>query len=129
MELNAEQIKKALELCTTTDDCVGCPYLIRRGNGAILPCTIDADALALIKQLTEENERLKQTITQLGKNNDEIARVYPLAIKEAKANTVREMQERIKTRCIKSGIYPAIVARAIDQVAKEMLEEINGTNT
>ena len=40
------------------------------------------------------------------------------------ANTVREMHSEIKDRCIKGGIYPAFVARTIDQIAKEMVEGI-----
>jgi hypothetical protein len=43
-------------------------------------------------------------------------------IAEAKADTVRKMHTQIKERCIKGGIYPAFVARTIDQIAKEMLE-------
>lgn len=40
-----------------------------------------------------------------------------------KADTVREMHSEIKERCIKGGIYPAFVARTIDQIAKEMIGE------
>lgn len=44
-------------------------------------------------------------------------------IAEAKVDTVRKMQSEIKERCIKGGIYPAFVARTVDQIAKEMVEE------
>ena len=77
----------------------------------------------LTEDLRGENERLQQTISQLGKNNDEIARVYPLAIKEAKADTVRKMQDELKKtfsalcKGEMSDLY-----RIIDQIAKEMLE-------
>ena len=74
-------------------------------------------------RLTEENVRLKQTITQLGKNNDEIARVYPLAIKEAKADTVREMQEELHRRFGDDAnrVFSNYnIHRYIDQIAKEM---------
>ena len=47
--------------------------------------------------------------------NDEIAK--------AKADTVRSMRSRIKSRCIEGGIYLAFVERVIDQIAKEMLGE------
>ena len=46
----------------------------------------------------------------------ETANVAPIA------DTVKKMQELIKERCIEGGIYPAFVARTIDQVAKEILE-------
>ena len=39
-----------------------------------------------------------------------------------RADTVRNMHSEIKKRCIEGGIYPAFVASAIDQIAKEMLE-------
>lgn len=37
-------------------------------------------------------------------------------------DTALKMQYEIKERCIKKGIYPAVVARVLDDVAKEMLE-------
>ena len=66
MKLNAEQIKKALECCIafkTTADCEGCPSLkhCEESNH-----WLDEQALSLItsqeqkiKELTEENERLR----------------------------------------------------------------------
>jgi hypothetical protein len=38
------------------------------------------------------------------------------------------MHTEIKERCIKGGIYPAFVARVIDQIAKEMVERATPTN-
>ena len=89
--MERDDIIKALECCTK-DGCTSCPHFKK------VPCQkpLMQNALSLIKELTEENERLNQIITQLGKNNDEIARVYPLAIKEAKADTVRKMHEKIE---------------------------------
>jgi chromosome segregation ATPase len=58
------------------------------------------DMSTKVKELTEKNERLR-------------------------ADTVREMHFEIQQRCIKSGIYPAFVARTIDQIAQEMLEGEN----
>ena len=77
-------------------------------------------------RLAEENERLRTSCTELTQCCTKLETLYKIECKRVdtiKADIVREMQERIKTRCIKSGIYPAIVARAIDQVAKEMTEE------
>lgn len=51
----------------------------------------------------------------------DLQKAYDEGYADGKAATVRELHERIKTRCIKSGIYPAIVARVIDQIAKEMI--------
>ncbi len=48
MELNTEQIKKALEHCIKDDTCEQCPY-------SPFTCHIQENALALIKQLTEDN--------------------------------------------------------------------------
>ena len=72
MELNAEQIKKALECCLTTSegDCSDCGYR-GRTRSCFLTCTncLIADALALInsqeqriKELTEENKKLEYTL-------------------------------------------------------------------
>jgi DNA repair exonuclease SbcCD ATPase subunit len=43
-------------------------------------------------------------------------------LKKERADTVRKMHSEIKDRCIKFGIYPAFVARTIEQIAEEMLE-------
>ena len=58
MELNAEQIKKALECCTTVGGCEKCPYYYKASCGL----NLRRKALALIneqeqkiKELTEEN--------------------------------------------------------------------------
>ena len=125
MELNREQIIKALECCKFGKDeakCKECnwhPWIKPR-------CwrLLASNALSLIKELNEEIESRKQTIDQLGKNNDEIARVYPLAIKEAKADTVRKMQSEIKKTfsAICKGEMVDLY-RIIDQIAKEMLED------
>ena len=39
-------------------------------------------------------------------------------------NTVQKMVEEIKKRCIEGGIYPAFVARTIDEIANEILEDL-----
>ena len=115
MGLNREQIIKALE-CYAKDDCDNCPNSF--GN---CYANLAGYALALIKELNEEIESRKQTIDQLGKNNDEIARVYPLAIKEAKADTVRKMQESLKANSEIVYGDRAVCVELIDQIAKEMI--------
>ena len=56
MELNREQIIKALECCSNNDECVGeaCPYYATGCEN-----NMPKDAISLIKELTEENERLR----------------------------------------------------------------------
>lgn len=56
MKLNSEQIIKALECCDgTLAGCEECPYYDKRYR-----CPLKQNALSLIKQLTEENEKLKK---------------------------------------------------------------------
>lgn len=118
--MEREQIIKALELHSQgAVSCLHeCPY------GALHNCgsAMARDVLYLIKELTEENEILKKTIDRIGKNNDEIARVYPLAIKEAKADTVRKMQKRLKAKAYTNNYCQDVVLLSnIDQIAKEMI--------
>ena len=65
MELNAEQIKKALECCAKIGcggllsvECDECPYSV----GSEDCKNLEQDALSLIKKLTEEVEGLKQCL-------------------------------------------------------------------
>ena len=129
--LNADKVKRVVECCANNDECIGeaCPYYTT-GCEKNMP----KDALALItsqeqriKELTEENERLRADVAK------EFTCVFgtphkvsecPIGdeIAKAKADTVRKMQAEIEARCIKGGIYPAFVASTIDQIAKEMLE-------
>lgn len=56
--------------------------------------------------------------------HDATEAAYKNGYRQGKIDAVREMQEAIKERCIKGGIYPAFVKRAIEGVASEILEEI-----
>lgn len=136
MGLKREQIIKALECCVKADthyDCrsLNCPALI---NDECIYTGITeqecnrkqfADALSIIKELTEENERLRElgTTKEIEK---EIVR------RETRADTVRKMQEQIKAeidyfdrRGGSAFINKAIVFFFIDQIAKEMIGEEN----
>jgi hypothetical protein len=64
-------------------------------------CDEVADTL---EELTEENDRLR-------------------------ADAVRKMAEMIEDHCIKGGIYPAFVSRAIEQVAEEILDTENDSQS
>lgn len=56
MELNREQIIRALEFCAEHEYCVSCPC----DNECIGMESLMLDTLSLIKELTEENERLRE---------------------------------------------------------------------
>jgi hypothetical protein len=124
--LNAEQIKKALECCTIWCGCDDCPFDPKgdcyKGS---MECGNDLmkNALALInsqeqriKELTEENERLMRDKTAL-------ECIVSTARNQAKAATVRKMQERLKA-LIKSDYINGTreqAMSAIDQIANELL--------
>ena len=137
MKHNKEDIILAIE-CHKINNCCKCPYEgLPDCIGVLCDSTVE-----FIKELTEENERLKTpkyflhedgsiekltnevVIARMGGRNygkiHELARAFEMAVR---ADTVRKMQSEIEKRCIKGGIYPAFVASTIDQVAKEMLEE------
>ena len=149
--LNAEQIKKALECCTSYCDKDNCPYKTHDIPIACMTMRM-VDALALItsqeqkiKELTEENERLRGILLQFtdivhkwgnknGYDTSEISLVPILneetAIKaKIKADTVRKMLQRIKQDAIAVSLLSnppkfmlEIREDALDQIAKEMLE-------
>lgn len=139
MELKRDEIIKALEVCTYGGDmtksqvevCSPCPYF-HEGN-----CTdvLKENALSLIKELTEEKERLRAILDEAKIMVDELKEKTPIAFdnetKKAKADTVREMQERLKyTLCINNEENTdffdyAYTLETIDQIAEEM---IGGSN-
>lgn len=128
MELNREQIVKALKCCKGGGKaCLDCIYFYKAVYTSCAPLLIK-DALSLINKLTEENERLRadnaiEFTCVFGKPhkvsdcpiNDEIAK--------AKAKTVRKMQERLKAnRVRRDGLsFKVVDFEAIDRVAAEML--------
>ena len=147
MELNAEQIKKALECCSAdTADCHSCPYgEFSEGN-----CFDNAkkDSLALItsqeqriKELTEENERLRaENAKYEAENHAEFnkwlkleeatkrhhAELFEEAKIAVKADTVRKMQELVRKKIKKTyWLNGRAVYVEIDKIAKEMLEANN----
>ena len=135
MEPNREQIIKALECCTLggCHDCRGCP----NGNHLLSVCKRIAmeDALSLIKELTEENERLReqnekcQSVALKQEDTMQIIaqekQAYYDELQTIKADTVRKMQERLKAKA-KAHYFDncnyAVAVEDIDQIAKEMLE-------
>ena len=118
MELNREIIK-ALEYCTSGGDCYGCKYDNPRLSREGCKAEKRFDALSLIKELTEENERLRAEVSVKKKLLDKCVDLED----RVKADTVRKMQERLNDTKFKfDGTY-YIYAENVDQIAKEMLEE------
>jgi DNA repair ATPase RecN len=129
--LNAEQIKKALERCANEWHCGLCGFTEKE-------CAlIKNSALALItsqeqriKELAEENERLHASCTELTQCCTKLETLYKIECKRVdtvKADTVRKMQERLMEKLYSvPTVYNAHFGRMIDQIAKEMLEGDNG---
>ena len=132
MELNREQIVKALEHCGSDEGtCEGCPYCVKRKDGALLPCHITADALALIRELTDSLDRVQkqcgEIIVECDERDAERLKQVARLTKEkerAKADTVWKMQERLR-----AAPMWFVDKDTIDQIARELLEETNGTES
>ena len=138
-ELNREQIIKALESCTNctcnhakTD--TECPLV----KMDFCKNYLMKQSLSLIKELTEENKRLKkyeiayetplgkQTMPNLLSLEGEAARLYTQIQNKVKADTVRKMQDMV---AVHFGTYTDTdtvkvldVFRLLGKIAKEMLE-------
>ena len=104
MELNRDQIVKALEQCQKPDcfkNCKECAY--HRWQSPTCRNVLSADALALNRELTEEIERLRAELDRTEKALIALDKAHNALFTEtfrieaqAKADTVRKMQERIK---------------------------------
>ena len=131
--LNAEQISRAFNACIAGECIRGrCP--LYNCEEPVQECIsrLAKNALALInsqeqriKELAEENERLMREKTAL-------ECVVSTARNQAKADTVRKMQERLKAEMRNTAKYSfgsreySVIGEAfIDQIAKEMLEGEN----
>ena len=136
MELNRDQIIKALECWASGNPCEGscCPLF------EISPDTCDRwigrNAIALVKaqaedytaldeqyrMLYEENERRKDKLCQLN------ARIYELQLEleTAKGQVINKFAERVKKyySTLSGNTNSNLVAYHIDQIAKEMVEGI-----
>lgn len=147
-KMNREQIIKALECCYVNGNCKGCPLYLSGDLHSNCIKKAAVDALALIKELTEENERLKaerDTLEvyykdykyrngELQKDNRRWAEEYNELnqvnesliddIAKAKADTVKRFAERLKdTSMTKWDYHEAVDVDEIDRTAQEMLGE------
>ena len=114
MELNREQIVKALEWCSSGRNCMKCsedersPRLSKEGCMALQM----RNALALIRELTVELDAMRGA-----------ANSYKMHYEAAKADTVRKMQEAVLEMFPSDKEYTTISRRTVKRIAKEMLEE------
>ena len=110
-ELNAEQIIKALECCTHRPRCRECPYTIKQCEN------VRKDALALIKELTEKNEKI-------GIDNFNLI----CELSRIRADAVRELQDELITFFNNDDMlkYNEVDAEYINEqitkIAKKVLE-------
>ena len=137
MELNREQIIKALSMCWDTT-CTDCEFNDNcEGHWQVLE-----NALALIKELTEDRtyhlsqidakdviiNDLNEKHNRLLEENEDwkaIAEQYQKQFEDAKADTVRKMQERLKAqKFTHKNLGELVYVEDIDQIAKEMLEGV-----
>jgi hypothetical protein len=118
-ELNREQIIKALECCTSEVtiefNCTACPYIGKGCNSVVM-----RDALSLIKELTEENERLRAEVSVKKKLLDKCVDLED----KVKACTVKKMQEMVYEFADDLNTIDAyIIKEMIDQIAKVLIGE------
>lgn len=130
--LNAEQIKKALECCYDAHCCEGCHF----DNMNRCVDKLGVETFALIKsqeqriaELTEENERLRvdnEILKMPRATIFEIADAFERGRRKGKSDTVRKMQERLKAHLEKPE-FPwdsfTVSEEVIDQIANELLTE------
>lgn len=137
MELKRDEIVKALEHCFGNKPCNKCEWH-EAGNGCM--SKLEQSAISLIKELTEEKRMLSESYDHLEKTKDELLaersrlteenerlrrtqvvqhihideqfrKECEYEMKQLKADTVRDMQERLK--------------ETIDRIAEEVLEGKN----
>jgi hypothetical protein len=120
-----EEIVKALECCSDCE-CYNakaqedCPLI----NVPFCKNYLRKQSLALIKELTDENEKLNERLDREAKCQYDLAtKIVDLRddIKYVKAETVRKMQEKIRAKSEYGTIN--ISPWQLDQIAKEVLED------
>ena len=90
-----------------------------------------SDALALINELTEEIKDLEtdydriyaQAEADIRGNMADGGTSCHWCIEGHKRDTIEQMQTMIKEECIAGGIWPAFVARVVENVGKKLLED------
>ena len=131
MELNREQIIKALECCHSSAiaDCKHCTYRGKADDEEDLGITclnvLLKDTLALIKELTEENERLRKNLETFKGKQKSLQKQIEVLSKENHLLLSKDFDITVGDCHIvfsngkKGNIYTFTEK---DQIAKEMLE-------
>lgn len=133
--LNAEQVKKCLEVCSKQykdDACDKCPDCIYHnlGSNCVLQAVTDAYALITsqeqrIKELTEELEKERTWADSLIDNLRDDIREFTEENEKLKV-IPKEMVERLKTYfatfVLGYNIPLTDALKAVNQIAKQMLE-------
>ncbi len=148
MELNRDQIVKALECCASDEYiCNQCPIDEKIKDDCECGKVVARNALTIIKELTEENAKLARSCTELTRKleianldiecKERICESYALQygttadkevwLKKERADTVRKMQERLKAETITiqdhtGKLGSVVLVDTIDQIANELLE-------
>ena len=129
MELNREHIIKALECCVNPEECCEDCILLEDRNCGV---NLLKNALSLIKELIEENERLRNRVVckvvipdeKLEEIKNECLEKVELDIKAIQADTVREMQERVlKVTKPLNAVGVGFLETVLEDIAEEMLGE------
>lgn len=141
--MDKEKIVQGLECLESEKDvlCKGCAY--QKHDGLTCRKALAKDALALIRELIEENERLqaeKETFEiiekdlrfrnkELQKANEGLAKNFEdledqlQSACQIKVSTVRQMQERLKREFLTGNIImDKSISEILDLVAEEMLK-------
>lgn len=114
--MEKEQIIKALECWASRSPCHEKCSILEHEEGANCIGLTTKSALALIKELTEENERLKE---KADRHLDNLKAVLEERSENTiVADTVKRFAERLKAICWGEIIVP----NTIDRIAKEILE-------
>ena len=119
MELNKEQVVKALE------------KWMKNYDGKVTNFVTLGNAIGLIEELVEENERLQNLVKELQQYNEawvEDNGKLRQGMKTLKTDTVQKMRAMLKERSFRDvpvfgEPYSCVDFVIIDQVAKELLEE------
>lgn len=128
MELKPDNIVKALECHASgkIDNCIHCPYEnIDLKYDETCAQRMLGDAILLIKELTEENERLRgfnsakcEDCAGCTSWKCDCANIEA----QAKADTVRKMQDRLIAEFRKDDRMNYYLRMTLDQIAKEMVD-------
>lgn len=125
--MERDDVIKALECCHKEDGvlCEKCPYA-KAENGVYCANRLLRDALALIRELTEENDQLRLDVEVCGAELSRYTENVAKMVEETKADTIRKMLDMLskKRRLLTShddDMVLAVDIEDIEQIAQELL--------